>query len=442
MKILRIGLSNLNSLRGEHEVNLEEEPLGSAGIFAITGHTGAGKSTLLDAVTLALYGRAARYGESPNPEDMMSRHAGECHAEVDFEVPTGRFRAVWQLRRARGLPDGKLQPGKRYLYDADGQVLAEKIGDVNRLVEQLSGLDYNRFTRSVLLAQGEFAKFLKAKPDERAELLESLTRTSIYSDLGVLLHEELVRREGDLKEAERVLGEIVVLGEKERATKQTELSNGEEEWKLLKTKRAELNEQLSAARQLQENLVKQGQLQKDQRELKKKLADSEGDLVRLKIHREAQPFLPKLAQLEQADEHGKQKAKRLAEAKGLAEEKGVVWKSILNGSTGANDEKLADELPELRVQLSDLARMRERLVELESEVGSIQLPSSFEKAKSAYDKLLEQGDETKRQDQLEVLRERLGFLANLQMQAKSRDQQATRLRQTNDRIKVLKAEPS
>jgi exonuclease SbcC len=86
MKILRIRLNNLNSLKGEHLLDLTAEPLGSAGLFAITGPTGAGKTTILDAVTLALYGKAARYGNETNPEHMMSRHSGECSAEVEFEV--------------------------------------------------------------------------------------------------------------------------------------------------------------------------------------------------------------------------------------------------------------------------------------------------------------------------------------------------------------------
>src|SRR5687768_3480923 len=101
MKILRIRLKNLNSLKGEHSVDLTAEPLASAGLFAITGATGAGKSTVLDAVTLALYGKAARYGNESNPEHMMSRHTGECLAEVEFEVPTGVYRAVWERHRSR-----------------------------------------------------------------------------------------------------------------------------------------------------------------------------------------------------------------------------------------------------------------------------------------------------------------------------------------------------
>ena len=140
MKILRIALKNLNSLCGEHVVDLEEEPLASAGLFAITGATGAGKSTLLDAITLALYGRAARYGKEPNPGSMMSRHCGECSAEVTFSVLAGRYRAEWKLRRAGGKADGKLQPPQRYIYDSgehDEQVLAQKIREADEMIEAL-----------------------------------------------------------------------------------------------------------------------------------------------------------------------------------------------------------------------------------------------------------------------------------------------------------------
>lgn len=440
MKILRIGLSNLNSLRGEHEVDLEAEPLGNAGIFAITGQTGAGKSTLLDAVTLALYGRAARYGESPNPEDMMSRHTGECHAEVDFEVPRGRFRAVWQLRRARGQADGKLQPGKRYLYDADGQVLAEKIGDVGRLVEELSGLDYNRFTRSVLLAQGEFAKFLKAKPDERAELLESLTRTGIYSDLGVLLHGELGRREGEVKDAERILGEIVVLDEKERAKKEAECKKSQDEWELLKRKRSKLAEQISSGKQLRETITKKASLEQEQEEIRKKVKAANDDFARLKGYREAQPFLPSLAQVEQAEELSQAKRASLAKAKEAGEERLAEWRVKLLGAAGTNDHLLGESLPELKLQFANLERSRRELNELEEKVGVLKVPGNYEDAKGAFEKLLENGDEAKRQEELDTLRERLGYFTNLQMQAKSRDQQATRLRQTQDRLKKVAEE--
>ena len=59
--------------------------------------------------------------------------------------------------------------------------MAEKINDKQRLIAEITGLDFGRFTKSMLLAQGGFAAFLNAEANERAELLEELTGTDIYA---------------------------------------------------------------------------------------------------------------------------------------------------------------------------------------------------------------------------------------------------------------------
>ena len=301
MRILRIALKNLNSLRGEHVVDLTEEPLASAGLFAITGATGAGKSTLLDAVTLALYGRAARYGNEPNPDSMMSRHCGECAAEVEFSVPKGIFRAVWQLRRARSKADGKVQPPQRYVYDSDGQALAQQVREADRKIEELVGLDYDRFLRSVLLAQGEFARFLKASRDERAELLESLTGTAIYSELGALAHKEATRRENELQLEEAALAQIEVLTDEEREEiKERNEAAKEEKQKLQDV----IEEQAGLLRQIErlETAVEQETKIIEEREiLAADRAQAEADLDRLEWHDLTSPFLEDLIRFHTAD---------------------------------------------------------------------------------------------------------------------------------------------
>lgn len=184
MKILRLRLLNLNSLRGAVAIDFTLPPLAACGLFAITGPTGAGKTTLLDAITLALYGRVARYGPTPSPDAMMSRHTGECSAEVEFACAAGTFRSTWQLQRARKKPDGKLQPAKRRVIALPAEtILAESIKDADTHILALTGLDYDRFLRSVLLAQGDFAAFLRAGPKERTDLLQQVTGTGIYQDI-------------------------------------------------------------------------------------------------------------------------------------------------------------------------------------------------------------------------------------------------------------------
>ncbi len=227
MRLLAVRLQNLNSLSGTHEVRFDAVPLSAAGVFLITGPTGAGKSTLLDAMTLALYGRAARYGND-RADEMMSRHTAECLAEVDFETGGETLRATWRLRRARGKADGKLQPVERRLANAiTGEILAEKAAEMDRIIEEKTGLDVQRFLRSVLLAQGQFAAFLKAKPNERAELLEKITGTGIYSDLSVLAFETHKSKDEAARMLKERLGSVTVLDDAGRTNLEGSLAEAQ-----------------------------------------------------------------------------------------------------------------------------------------------------------------------------------------------------------------------
>ena len=192
MRIHTIRLANLNALTGTWEIDLDH-PAYSDNIYALTGPTGAGKTTILDAISLALYGRTprlARIGKAGN--EIMSRHSGTCHAEITFSTRTGRYRSHWSQHRARRKAGGELQNPKHELADAEsGELLATGLKDVAAAIERLTGMDYQRFTRAMLLAQGDFAAFLRAAPDERAPLLEQITGTEIYSRISIAVHERL-----------------------------------------------------------------------------------------------------------------------------------------------------------------------------------------------------------------------------------------------------------
>ena len=186
MKILSVRLQNLNSLRGEWKIDFRDEAFAQSNLFAITGPTGAGKSTLLDAICLALYHQTPRLKNlSQSSNELMSRHTAECLAEVEFSVREQSYRAFWSQRRSRGAVDGNLQAAKVELATLDGTILTDKTSEKLKITEQLTGLDFARFTRSMLLSQGNFAAFLNASANERAELLEELTGTEIYSQISM-----------------------------------------------------------------------------------------------------------------------------------------------------------------------------------------------------------------------------------------------------------------
>lgn len=201
MKILAIRLKNLASLAGPFDIDFTAEPLASAGLFAITGPTGAGKSTLLDALCLALFGAVPRLSNAQvsakapdadgeistgDPRTLLRRGTGEGYAEVDFVGIDGRrYRARWEANRAREKAGGKLQASRQSLRDIDlDQLLASQKVEFKTQLESVLGLNFEQFTRAVLLAQSEFSAFLKANDNERSELLEKLTDTALYTRLG------------------------------------------------------------------------------------------------------------------------------------------------------------------------------------------------------------------------------------------------------------------
>jgi len=217
MKVLRLSFKNLNSLAGVWEIDFKHPDYVSSGIFAITGPTGAGKTTILDAICLALYGQTPRLSKITQSEnEIMSRQTGECFAEVEFETAKGRFRCHWSQHRSRKLADGQLQSPRHEIAAAEsGMILESKLRAVADKVEEVTGMDFDRFTRSMLLAQGGFAAFLQARPDERAPILEQITGTAIYSRISIKVHERRTAENNLLGELRAELDGIQLLSSAE-----------------------------------------------------------------------------------------------------------------------------------------------------------------------------------------------------------------------------------
>lgn len=206
MRILGLRFSNLNSLYGEWEIDFSSREFVNDGIFAIIGPTGSGKSTILDAICLALYGRTPRLesigGQS---NEIMSRQRTNCYAEVTFETRHGVYRCSWEQHKANNKIDGNLVNSQHEIVDiTEGKILHSKKREVAQAVERLTGMTFERFTRSMLLAQGDFAAFLHADADQRSPILEQITGTEIYSRISQLVH---TKRREQLEELEKLLAE-------------------------------------------------------------------------------------------------------------------------------------------------------------------------------------------------------------------------------------------
>lgn len=343
MKILAIRLKNLTSIEGTVEVDFTAEPLRSVGIFAISGPTGAGKSTLLDALCLALYDKAPRFAasvESVNLADvgdnrinqsdvrnLLRRGTSDGYAEVDFLGVDGhRYRSCWSVRRTRNKVSGSLQPQMMEVKELDTgkEFQGTKKELLARLVE-LIGLTYEQFTRTVLLAQNDFATFLKSKGAAKAELLEKLTGTGVYSFISqeVFARNKAAQEEVALIHNKMSVIELIPEEEQLALQKEKELlaEKRSEGIKLLAEQNAQLNVVRSLKVQEELRTKKQKEEQREQARLKTALdilASQEEGLVRFKAQWEAiQPDLKRARQLDvqiQSQQEGYIQSQQLLQA--------------------------------------------------------------------------------------------------------------------------------
>jgi exonuclease SbcC len=222
--IRKLRFANINSLQGEWEIDFTQPEYLSDGLFAITGPTGSGKSTILDAICLGLYGQTPRLGRiTKSSNEIMSRHAGDCFAEVTFATASGVYRCHWSQHRARHRRGGELQAQKHEISDAtNGTVIQTKLQETLQEVEARTGMDYERFTRSMMLAQGAFAAFLQADSDQRAPVLEQITGTEVYSVISMRVHERRRDEQALLERLQLECAGIRLLGDEELKTLEAE----------------------------------------------------------------------------------------------------------------------------------------------------------------------------------------------------------------------------
>lgn len=238
MKITAVRIHNLASIV-DAEIDFTQAPLKDAGLFAITGDTGAGKSTFLDAICLALYTKTARLkgdkgnlidfnGDSIKLNDarnLLRRGKWEGFAEVDFVGQDKHlYRARYSIQRTHKKVTGKLKVAEHTLVTLPDETLIADKSQTLKQIESKIGLSFEQFSRAVLLAQHEFAAFLKATGDERAQLLECLTGTDKFSLIGKRIFERNKELKDKFDLLQASLASYTLLSEDELAIKHTTLN--------------------------------------------------------------------------------------------------------------------------------------------------------------------------------------------------------------------------
>jgi exonuclease SbcC len=337
MKILKLTFHNINNLKGgPHVIPFNALPLQTAGIFAITGPTGSGKSTILDVITLALFNRIPRFkkaiskGEMQGLGSILTHHTNEASASIEYEIKGRVYVSSWSVSKAR---TGNLKDYEMTLMDSTGTYLDLKRSEVPAKNEEIIGLKYDQFVKSIILSQGEFSKFLKADKNERGELLENLTGTSIYRKIGA----KAFARYKEVNEAANLaktrLEDIQVLTAEERTAVEESIEDTKNQLAVLDKKLAEQGALEQVKRELESiekdliaNTEEQKRLSADEEKLKP-------DLDRLRLHEKLSPAAGDLELYNQARKDLEDSKQLIRQQEQLRDQLTTKRKELLNQLT-------------------------------------------------------------------------------------------------------------
>ncbi len=297
MKILKLRFKNINSIKTDNPVVIDftSDSFKNIGVFAITGPTGAGKTTILDAITITLYRDIPRFNKSHiklGIKDIVSKGADEAVSSVTFSNDNNIYEAFWSIRTKSksGKPLANYQETVRLKNISSGKILAEKVQEYSKKIEEITKLNYKQFLRSMMLAQGEFASFLKASKKEKVELLDQIIGKDIYKQIGYETANKIAEEQSELDKLKRSVNDEDLISDEAKKELNTEKKLIEENKKSIQKKQQEIkriNDWYSNFKKLEtkkETLKNEKILLENEKKGKKEL------LEKLENHYLAEPF--------------------------------------------------------------------------------------------------------------------------------------------------------
>lgn len=370
MKILNIRFKNINSLEGENRINFEQAPFADTGVFAITGPNGSGKTSILDAITLALYGETYRFDRPA--EHVMTKNTAECFSEIEFALGPDKYRSSWQVRREADEIQGELLPPAMQLVRLNGteEILATTPQQVNARLIEITGMNFRNFTRSIMLAQGDFAAFLNALDSERIDILEKIVGADIYADHKREIESRLVEAKETLERLSRELALIPIMDEAKREASEHDLQDFNEQFGELQ---AELNRLQEQQLTLQKIETLQARIEDQQKELQN--FENERDrirqiLLRLDTLPDMQPFAEDLQAIQENSQAVQQSQASLA---AMTSE----LKQLEDLLAGYGQAKMAPE----QVGSRSLEDQQQTLYDLQAQMSQLEVARSMQTGK-------------------------------------------------------------
>ena len=204
MRPLKLTIAGFGPYAGAQE--LDFEALGTSGLYLIAGDTGAGKTTIFDAITFALFGEAS--GGSRKSDMLRSKYAraeDPTYVELTFtyngQTYTVRRNPAYERAKTRGVGTTS-QLADAQLTLPDGSVVT-KLKDVNRAVQEITGLSREQFAQVCMISQGDFRRLLEADTETRKKIFKDIFGTGLYADLQTRLKDEASALDGQMTEARR-----------------------------------------------------------------------------------------------------------------------------------------------------------------------------------------------------------------------------------------------
>ncbi len=453
MKICKLKLKNLNSFREPVEIDFQKSPLNDASLVAITGPTGSGKTTLLDAICVALYGKTPRLSGTMNqhPRHLISHGETEGFAEVYFQANNTRYHATWSIK-GKGAPKGQL-------FDGSGELITTKVAQE---VESILGLDFGAFKRSVMLAQGEFAAFLKASKEDRRTILEATAGISIYDILKQALNDKVSEVEAANAEVYDKLNKIPEASREQLTDAEAELDRLQTKVEALGEKNQQIQREKDRETKRKEEFEKLQSSEKRQGEL----ADQQPEIDALKSERElaekAERLLPEKQALDSAKSELENATAALSSAeteKTEAEEQVKTDQAVFEEKAKAHQdasgecdrrveiyieaksdvEWAEDRFTEAEKRTPDLADLSNQIDALESQLNERQdEKAQLQKQIDGAQRFL--ADNPLPSDRQQRLNRTTGLLAQLDSQEKQLETASTSKTQHEKKVSSLKQE--
>jgi exonuclease SbcC len=384
MKILSVEIYNIQSLRGKHFIDFTQEPLKSAGLILLTGDTGAGKTTILDAITLALFERTNRHGAQKIAEKVISTDEKEAYVSVKFEVNEKIYTAQWNVKRKKDKYETEM-------WFTDHQDESQSIKQKNskekaqEAIQKVLKLDFEQFTRSVMLAQGEFAKFLKSAPKDKAAILEKITNTQIYRQISMETFERHKNERQTLENLQTQRQHINFLNETEVQGYQNQQKELETENRNLEVEIKEIAEKIQLCKQLEQvsNQISDLQKQEEQLQAKKVSIQKLEELCNwhektLPLHHQfgilknyQTDFERKKSEIIKIDEDIQKKKKIIAQEQSNIKQKEAEKKIFISQKEKVSQiiqEKIIPAQSQIQRLSKDKEQLQERLKKLEQDI--------------------------------------------------------------------------